>query len=679
MKKIILALLAISNVLIFFIVLSVYKEKDVSDIYNFRNFQKDASRISISINNSEGIIDQEDFVSTVNNLRDKYQLTILYFDFNYESRKYTLFVDSRKDIDQIFKLATDTTLNFSENTKNYYSNFNNSDDAIHTFLLNNQIKLSIRPLAQLEFIPSGVFEFIANSQAELDGAISEFTEEFGDFIFSSDVYGNDSLDVQTALDEYLPFTLLISLASVLLLFFMLVQSDSKKIAIFQTLGLSYLKICRKLYASFFAYCLAVIVATQGILYWALVGAFNIRTESVIQSLLSTIAYQILGVVIILLMSYFLIKSIPKYQLLKNSNFARSFMNGHYVLQIITLILLLPLLTPKIDILGQHQYLLNYSINIQKENFQYAQLKEQYMYKYDTFDYLMEYFQNRDSNIINQNDALKLQAATYESLNNKGALLCSFSPIILGSLEIPVLQINENYIKQFPIYLSTGQEFKVASTDADVVYLIPESYLSDFKEDEFLNDVYSNEYEVVTIKDEQDFLDFSFLRTAQKKDLPYVFQLYKNGSFRLENSIFNDVYYTGDLEQAISQTEFSNKVDIFNTDDDLEDLIEGFRMGIIETMKILIPGIILIILVIVQYAYLYKKVNTQRNNIKKNIGFGRLRTFISLLIEFSLALCITLGIAIFKNIDIKMVLGIVVIYILTYIMTAFWPDKKKHTF
>ena len=671
------------NILLFFNIREVYMENDYTDMLQIYIVQPDVVHASLIINNpnNESISDasSEAIFDMFRHLAQTYDVVISYSEANHGRSEYVYYVITNTPIDERFNLLADVSLNFINHVDYFYTNQRNIENGITFFLLNDRIDVRFYPITAMDTIMGGAYFIIARSQAELDEIIGIFMAEFDSYVDEIINFGADPFDIEEAISSFLSPIIVVTMALIALVIIMYFHTNSKKIAILKTMGMSLFQVANKLFLPLLLSIALAIIVLNILLFMFFVGAINVRTVPIIWTLAHSVGLQLLGVTITLILSSLLLLCIPTYSLLKNSNINRFLMGANYILKIIVLIVMLPFLSGRIDLLqddfnmiGHVRY---YERNASITDYQFSPMLMSRYHRDGHTSLMMHIFVevgigNVEPNIVYEHQVLYEYHRAFRILNEAGAILCQYLP---GFNEIPSgLLVNENYLAKHPVRDLHGNLVNLSQIDSDVVHLVPEIHFS------YAESLLTQGYEVVIIDNEQDLFDYSlswsFLGVSSQ---PYYIMVYKDSAFRLDASPFRDVFIDDDINELLRETSFYNRILVSTVGDELNSIREWRLQEIVNHMLVMIPTFALILVIIIQYSYLYSKVYRKRIYARKIMGHSQLRIFSQLLIESSLAVFVVASIAWYLELDIRLLAVVMLLDILVY-LTVVAISQWKHS-
>ena len=673
MKKIIAILFILVNALLFFNIREVFMENDLSDVFHMQRFYPDIVDTSLIISNlnNESISDEssEAIFDMFRYLTQRYDMLIVYEEFIFERDEYNLYFATDTPIDQRLGLVTDVSLNFNEQDDYFYTNQHNIENSINFFLLNNRLDVRISPITAMGTIRGGEYTLIATSQADLDEIVALFLAEFDSYVDQVIDFSGEPLDVEEEINAFLSPIILVTMVLIFLIIIMYIHIYSKKIAVFKTMGISFFHLVKQLFLPLLILIALTIVITSVVLFFLFVSALNVRTIPIIETLVRSGGMQLLGVITTMVVSCLLLLLIPTYSLLKNSNINRFLMGANYLMKIVVLVMMLPLISERFDLIQDNLRMINpvrhYERNGLLADYQFSPMLHP-RYRGDGYstlfmELIMEVgIDNIDPDIIYEHELLYEYHRAFRILNEAGAIFCQSSEMFSGE---PLLVVNENYVAKHSIRDLYGDLVDLSQGDSDIVFLIPEIYL----ERGFVTSLINSGDEIVVIENDQSMFDYSLgWRVWGLPSQQYALMVYRDTAFRFDASPFHFVFIDDDINELLSDTSFYDRILVSTVGDELNRIREWHLHEVTDHIMMMAPTFALVLIIIVQYSYLFLKVFKKRIYAKKIMGHNPLRIFSRLLLESSLAVVVAIFVAWYVGFDFRLLMMIILFDIFVYL-------------
>lgn len=643
MKKILLLFIIISNVFVFFNVYNVYQEKVVSDSYDLFGYENNKYYDTVIFNDKLINVDGNEFVQFLNQVIEKHPVLIYTSDSVYAEGWLNYYIGYNQSLKKAFQLNTSTDLIFNSHEERYYTN-QNKTNAVNFHTLNSNFIINLFPLEKLldeknKYINE--YTIIAEDEETLTYVKNliknKYSHQFQEFI----QYENHVLNVDEKLnkDMLLPMIFCIVISVTILLIY--VEKSASKIAIMKLNGVGVFSIFYYIFLpigviiflgtmSTLAICYMLVTQTMFRLYFDFF--FDLMKWGFIESL----------ILLLLLTIYFVIIMVSSYiHLLKNKNNTKYFLNFNYVMKIICLIAVLPLLNTNLNNFNMTVKSLK-SCNEIKKLDKPMQYIEGFLdgYKNDGYD-ISKYYQK------DFDEYYEIYQNEYERLNQKGLLCFLEDTFVVDELSFPCYLINQNYFNRFPIRDANNQLINLSSYSRNIIFGIPSKYKDLHFEQ--LKNFENNSYEICYISENQDFLNLSLFTNSKVDKLPPCFLIYTDQATRINKSPFFEMFYEGDINELLSP-HFKDKVKIMNSDERINHIISMNENDLIENLKIILLISLLLLLMTVEYCYLYFKTNSYKLSVKKLHGFSHFRLYGDIYLENIFIFVLLFFIAYFYHIE-----------------------------
>ena len=231
MKRILLLFMVFVNIFLFMIVHVTYKEQETSDIYNLYHAYKNDHHKTVTFNNEFIDIDKNEFMEYLLDLVNKYDVTVMKNEFEYDAKTYKYYLFSNQNILEKLGLISDVSIDFSIFNDKYYTNNIKDLKGEHLYTLNRDSSFNIYPLNHLlndEADYLGEYTFFTSDLDVLNGIISEITMNYSSYIEGFQEYSQDSLDLNKMLKEQLYYLIIFSMGFAVIIFLILISTSLKK-------------------------------------------------------------------------------------------------------------------------------------------------------------------------------------------------------------------------------------------------------------------------------------------------------------------------------------------------------------------------------------------------------------------------------------------------------------------
>jgi len=655
-------------------------EQDYVDMLQIYTVQPDVIHTSLMINNeSMSNASSEAMFDMFRHLVHNFDVMISYGESDFRRSEYFFYIISDIPIDERLGLLTDVSLNFAYHVEYFYTNQRNIENGVSFFLLNNRIDVRFYPITAMGTIRGGAYFFIARSQSELDEVIAIFMAEFDVYVDRIITFDADSFDTDEAIESFLSPIIIVTMALIALVTIMYIHTNSKKIAIIKTMGIPFHQQVKQLFLPLLLVITLTIAATNLLLFTIFVNAINERTIPILWTLVHSVGLQLLGVVSTLLIGSLLLLFIPSYSLLKNSSYIRFLMGANYFLKIAVLIVMIPFLSGRVDLIQDNLRNINH-VNHYERNSSIvdSQFSPNFMAGYFGGEYysVLRYLwtevgiRNVVPEIIYEHPILYEYHRAFHILNKAGAIFCR--GIILSGGR-PGLLVNENFLERHPVQDINGNEVSLHQSKSDAIYLIPEMYM----DVGFSGNLFNQEDEVIIIKNEQNIFDYSLEWIwAGIPTQPYIIRVYRDTAFRLDASPFRHMFFDGDFNGLLRDTSFYNRILVSTVGEELNRVRELHTREATEHILVMTPTFALVLVIIIQYSYLYSKVYQKRIYAQKIMGYSSLRIFSRLLFESSLAVIVAISVVWYLQLDIRLLVGVLMLEVIAYLATVAYSQWRQ---
>ncbi|MDR2599283.1 MAG: hypothetical protein LBC73_03305 [Oscillospiraceae bacterium] len=684
MKKVIIVFFILLNVMLFLGIREVYLENDLTDMLQIHTVQPDIVHSALIISNANDDSIDNDVSDAMfemfRYLSKRFDISIEYGEYYRNQSEYLRYLISYTPIDERLELITDTSLDFfNADNELFYTNRHGVDNGVNFYLLNNRITVNFFPITALGIIRGGEYMFVARSQAELDESISIFMSEFGSYVDRIAEFGADPFIVDEAINLFLLPTTVIMMMLIALLIIIFIHLNAKKIAIQKTMGLSVIHIVRKMLLPF----IVIIVFTIGIvniaLFTVFVGTINARTIPIIVTLTNSAVLQLIGVIITIAISCLLLLLIPTYSLLKNNNFSRYLMGANYMLKILALLIMLPLLSGRIDLIQGNIKMINhveyYENNAEILNFEFSPMFNPRYRGNGYGSLLMEIVMSASGGDITEemvfeHELLYEYQRAYRILNEAGAI---FSQNSSSFDEILILTINENYMAKHPIRNTDGSLVNTDQFESEITLLVPEIHINN----DFIINMVVPHYSIIEIDNEQILYDYSlgwgFYGVPEQ---PYIIMAFTDAAFRFDASPFRSVFIDFDFNETLKNTPFYDRILISTVGNELNRIRAYHTREAAEHLLVMIPIYVLILLIIIQYSYFYNKAYQKRIFVQRIMGYNPFRIYLQMLFESSLIVLMIISIGWYLQLDVRLLLMVLVLEVIVYLTVVMISRKKS---
>jgi len=676
MKKLILFLFLLVNVLIFFNVRENFFHKDEVEMMNGEAGYYRAVLVIDNLNNESISFEKSNLIfDRIDEITSNYDVSFVRFDIDFIENRIELFVSSHRPIDEIFNLTTNQSIVFNSATTYFYTNQHDVANGVNFFLLNDRLEVNIFPLRNLGIVVGGNYSFFSDNQEELSQAVQLFMAEFGDLVSRVfELRATEPFNPQQQINYFLTPTIYLSMILSFLLILLYIHRQSSKIAIHKTLGHSFAVLSKEIFFPLILMILLTIILTQTILFITIIGAFNERTIPIITSMFNAVYRQVLGVFVSIAAGCLLLLLVPLHALIKNKKFTRILMTANYLVKIALLVAIIPLFSDRLMLMSTNwdfiQQVRQYERNGNISDYQFSPNPLSRYGANGHMNLMMTLRYDSDSSIIYEHEVLYEFHNAYRILNEAGAIRVSATAMFSGE---PVINVNENFLRKYPIIDLDGNVIDLASYTGDFVNLIPE----DYQGRAFVRDMYNRGETVIYIQNEQVIFDYSLdWASWGLVRRPYVISVRMDSSFDLWTTPFRNVFFDGDFNELLRDTMFYNRIHISTVGYELNRVRTRQMVQIRDHLFVLTPILALVMLISIQYSYLYVKVYQKRIYTNQIMGHNDFRIFWQLFVELMIGVLASMAIAWYLGIDFRLLMFIIILDLIVYLAVIGWSKFGK---
>lgn len=629
MKKIIMFLVGICQVLVVLCISFTYNERDLSDIQGYFGLENEKQSVVFEITSEIEQYHKQDFVEDMLAYAKEHNCLIIRTE-SYGDNEFIWNMYSPFDVFQLMNLSQISAKDIQYDNSILYDTDNGN-----LSLFNKEIRLIIRPFHEIEQnfqTLSGHYEIFFDEDKQKEAFFESLMSDYANAFQELPSFERDEFIVSDYLKDNLIPMAVITLLLLGLLIIMLVNQNLKTIGILKCMGLSGIRIGRLLYQKLFIEMTAVSLAILIISYIWIIGIYTRQAYEAIELLAMFYTLFLIGILLVFLFSVLLILRCPVYAFIKNKNFSRRFMNLNYVYAIVALLLLMPMCTRAEA--GIRTILPSWTALITQQNnlnsYIYAQVYQD-GYRFDGYD-LDEISEDYYSGKPIRNKMYGVYKEDYEFLNEAGSIYFKKGVLPDGDTLQSYAEVNMNYLKKYPLRKQDGSELEVKSNTKIIYILVPDS-----KKDIDISylETYGNPIEKIILQDEQrDALDLSLLDQNLDSTEPLIYVAYGNQAFRLDKRITNHVYLPVEKKNLLASTYKGDHLQVINGKDQMNARIKVLTSELIRQGIIYVPALMLILLVMVEYTHLYILSFRQRLFVRRVQGTKFMRVYLRLFMELA---------------------------------------------
>lgn len=663
MKKILLLFIVFSNILLFSSVHDIYKEKDVSDIYNMYGFKTGKIVTSLDFKNEIGSLDKKQFLETIVKISHDQQVMFYVEEEDYEKSELTYYISYAKPLNQAFHLVSNQALVLGK-SRSFYSN--QEGKGVPFYTINKDWNFSFHSLLDLSNKKTPVTTLLmVGTQKHTEQALKKITSQYGKYLQEASHTTQDHLNTRQALSKSLQPLLFMSLAVVVIILLMYTDMSSEKIGIMKMEGYNHVDILMALYRSITLMIIIVPIIVLTLLFFILLKQINYVTLSMGYALMKYVLIEIVGLIACIGINYLVILTTSFSLLIKQAKQNKYLLNINFIIKIICVIGVISMFTSGLQNVRKDFILWN---NLQKYGYYYRSAQ--------SIEGLKEGYQNDGYDLVKytsgQYDHMyEVYQKNYDIANKLGAFYFERQEVTVGDQEMSVFYINSNYLNAVKFLDHNGQRVSIDNSKKEITLLVPESKKSIPISDYILDE--KNTVSTIHIKDNQSYIDYSMLSNRNVVNNP-IFIVYSDQANRVSKTLFSTMYFTSHLEMVLEKTGYKGKVSINSGKHEYQSEVNYLNKQFSKDLtQILFPSI-LIILIIVQYCHMYLKCKKEKIAVKELLGFDYLHCYLDLYIENLIVYLLPLVLLLFTN---KRLIGILVFAMMDIIITSLFIIITKN--
>lgn len=623
MRKLLIVISALFNLILFVNIHNNYKEDEISQIYGGFGFFDNRFSLSYDFSNEVNNMDKNVFYEVFDECVDRFDVDIKKSDYSYEENRYYYYLYSNLSIKNEMNLLTDQDITFRKDESNYYDSKNN------LYLLNEKYDLRICPL-HLTTALGGTYSIYGDNQEKVEEAGKYIEESFAGLILARYSTHRHEFDLQSALSENLRVLLPLTAASLLLVLLSILSNSLKKISIHKLNGFGDLSIALRIIGSDLIYAILAFVVTFALCYLFFVTEINPITIPIIKELIKSLILELFIIAAITGICTFIVSFLSLNQLLKGLKFRRLLLNFNAIIKVLILIIIVPLLNDSIEEIKPSAKWLFYEV--EKGDYLSEMLYVPgYIdgYRFDGYDPAKYY--------TDKNDPVYLHySSVYDKAVDIGGIYCGRS-VLYPSLEkiYNCLDINSNFLKTQSI--RDMNDKVIEQIDENYIYiLIPNSYAFDEKAIEKNVLTEGEESRIIYIQDNQDFVDYSVISGLEPLENPILI-VHGNNTEWYNKSIFSSVYFdkttsSDNLNTLLQEINYDQIVEIKDAKQ-MVDIVRGKQINIMkEPVLLVILSLAVLLGQMYEFVILYKENDKERTYCKEILGYGYWAINASLFLE-----------------------------------------------
>lgn len=661
MKKVLITVFMLSSCFLFFALLSVYQEKDESDLYHLFGL-KDTTNVNIEFQGDLSKLPFDALSDDVYALVKESDSAVISENSDYSSKTFDMYVAYDGNLNALFDTNGLSDVKFDGAEKEIH--FSSDGVSAYAFpMINKTFHVNIYSFDQLDassgngYLSFGIYGEDAADSAEI------VMEKYAQYQPVIQDYSQAEYDYVTERDHSIRYYLFISIVLLFVIMLFYLSDHMKDISIYRLNGYSTLRICTTVFGKTVVFMWAGGLILLFVLFAIFVGFLNERSLLCLKSMVWGYFLLSLSLIPVIVLPVFLMGRMRLSTVLKGRSF-----NG--VLSLVMFVLCFPVvlyctsgLIPKAEALisyaGQYIQLLQ---NRQWYN-------NTYYFSGYTRDYMhlsTNYMEMSDS----ADDPAYLEAIEMvNTFEEAGAWFVSSSTYYdIHDQEIPVMIINENCFHE------TGKKLKAYDTVT--------KYLDEGNAVVLMN---TGQYETSPVSAGQLFegldhttpvvLDTSFDGMGIFGDTrAEIVVVLKKGTPMRNKTIFNHLYVHDMSMEKVHELLAMHGMEKMVEISDMEGEYNLYRRGSVDVMQTILresfPLVLLLGFTMLAYHVLYRNANRSEIAVKRLFGFTSIRMYYTYLLECMLFyVCAGLFLQEWK-VFLPMLLHLFLVFVLLYV------DRKQ---
>lgn len=623
MKKVLVTVFMLSSCFLFFALLSVYQEKDESDLYHLFGL-KNTTNVNIEFQGDLSELSFDALSDDVYALVKESASAVIAENSDYSSKTFDMYVAYDGSLNALFDTTGLADVKFDGAVKEIH--FCSDGGSAYSFpMINKEFQVNIYSFDQFDASSGNGYLSFSIYGEDAAQAAEVLTEKYAQYQPVIQDYTQAEYDYVTERDHNIRYYLFISIVLLFVIMLFYLSDHMKDISIYRLNGYSTLRICTTVFGKTVVFMWTGELILLFVLFAIFVGFLNERSLLCLQSMLWGYFLLSLSLVPVIVLPVFLMGRMRLSTLLKGRSF-----NG--VLSLVMFILCFPVvlyctsgLIPKAEALisyaGQYLQLL--------QNIQWYE--GTYYFRGYTKDYMhlsTNYMEMSDA----ADDPLYLEAIDMvNAFEEAGAWFVSSSTYYdTHDQEMPIMILNENCFHE------TGKKLKAYDTVT--------KYLDEGNAVVLMN---TGLYETSPVSAGQLFegldhttpvvLDASFDGMGIFGDTrAEIVVVLKNGTPMRNKTIFNHLYVHDmsmeRVHELLAVHGMENMVEI----SDMEGEYNLYRKGSIDVMQTVLresfPLVLLLGFTLLAYHVLYRNANRSEIAVKRLFGFASIRMYYTYLLE-----------------------------------------------
>lgn len=625
MKKVLITVFMLSSFFLFFALLTIYQEKDESDLYHLFGL-RDKTNVSIEFTGDLSGFSYDILSDDVYALVKESDSAVIAVNSDYSTKTFTMYVAYNGTLNDLFETNGLAEVQFDGTERNIH--FSSDGAELQFPMINKAFHVDIYSFDQYD-ASSGNGYFSLSFYGENATQIAEkITKKYGQYQPVIQNYTQAEYDYVTERDHRIRYYLYISITLLFIIMVFTLSDHMKDISIYRLNGYGTLRICATLFLKTMIFMWISGFILLAVLFLIFVGFLNDRSMMALRSMLWGYSLLSLSLIPVIVIPVYVMGKMSLVSLLKGRSF-------NTMISLVMFVLCFPvILYCTADLIPKGEVLIGNAR-------QYMQLLQNKKWYDDTLcfaGYTKEYM-HLSTNFVEMSsdtDDPAYQSAIdiTNAFEEAGAWYVSSSSYYGADDERKeVLILNENS------FIDTGKNLTAYDTVKNYLHqrssvLLMNTYL--YEADPVLpGQLYEGLDENTAVVLDPSFEGMSIFGDTRADIVVIV----KNGTPMRNKTIFNHIYvHDMQLQKLNEMFAVHGMADMVEISD-MEGEYILYRNSSIEVIKNILlesfPSILLLVFTAFSYHVLYRNANVGEIGVKRLFGYGKVRIYYTYIFECAL--------------------------------------------
>lgn len=616
--------------LLFLLVFMIYREQDLSNMYNLFGFTGEYENGDIYFNQPLSDQEKEQVIQKIQTITDENEVAVVfgYYEGTDEKTDHFHYYVSGNNtfIEDMVPLSTPLANDFSKGNRYLTTESDDvSEETIELFSFYQDAEYTLYPIQYIIEQPEAMkfgFTYYFNAAQDQKFYADLFDTAFEEFDIQNQSVHQHEYDSQQALKKNMMYISIIML-TISMLFILFQISDSlKEIAILKLNGYRLKDMLSYLFKDFILLNAAFSILIPMVLTFLFFRTINQRVLQFLgQLLLMSVLLASLYVVMVLV-GILLVKYIQLSHLLKNKNINQSLSHFAYITLIATSILLLPIMSDSIQrVATAIPYYVEHASQLKQiEDVHYIQTFEDpnRAWEFNQMDYIMG----------NENERNNKQIEVYNHLDELNVLY-RMSPVFLGGNEEEsetvylAYQMNQKAFNLQNFFVD-GEKIEVENNQSINVFMDSDTYQKEaWRVDNFTSLV--NVEVDVYLFDAYDMISFDLEEYQNFDNVKAPIFIYTTHPLSFEPTITSDgVYFDGQflsqIEVYFKEVGLDEVVTLGTMKEEHQKLTDDFLYTLRTEGMLLLPGLLCLTVLFISFRKFVFLANERKWTILKSVGY-----------------------------------------------------------